>query len=438
MAKPIVTIVGRQNVGKSTLLNHLAGKRISIVEDLPGTTRDRIMFDVEWLGREFTIIDTGGIETLPRTVIAREVNDQIDAGIAEADLILFMVDARAGLLPDDTEIANRLRKSGRPVILAANKAETDRVEAEALEFHRLGLGEPMPISAYHGRGVAELLDKIRSLLPEQQTEPAGAGDMIKVAIVGKPNVGKSTLLNALAGEERVIVDDVPGTTRDAIDTRIEYEGRSILLIDTAGIKRRGKIEVGIEKYSVIRSVEAIERADVALLLLDASMAVAAQDMHVGGYIQEAYKGIIIIANKWDLTYSTDKAQYIKYIKDQFKFFPYAPVLFTSAKTGDGIEEVLPEVIKVYQERMKRLPTSMVNDIVRQAVALHELPPKGGKRLKILYATQAEINPPTFIFSVNNAKLVHFTYRRYLENKLRQAFSFSGTPIKLIFRTRAAQ
>ena len=437
MAKPIVTIVGRQNVGKSTLLNRLAGKRISIVEDLPGTTRDRIMFDTEWQGREFTVIDTGGMETAPATSIAREVNDQIDTGIAEADLILFMVDARAGLLPDDTEIANRLRKSGRPVLLAANKAETDRVEAEALEFHRLGLGEPMPVSAYHGRGVAELLDKLVSLLPEKQPEP-GTADMIKVAIVGKPNVGKSTLLNAMVGEERVIVDNVPGTTRDAIDTRIEHEGRSILLIDTAGIKRRGKIEVGIEKYSVIRSVEAIERSDVALLVIDASTAVSAQDMHVGGYIQESVKGIIIIANKWDLTYSTDKAQYIKYIKNQFKFFPYAPVLFTSAKTGEGIGEVLPEVLKVYQERMKRLPTSMVNNIIRQAVAAHELPPKGGKRLKLLYTTQAEVNPPTFVFSVNDAKLVHFTYRRYLENKLREAFSFSGTPIRLIFRTRAAQ
>ena len=437
MAKPIVTIVGRQNVGKSTLLNRLAGRRISIVEDLPGTTRDRLMFDVNWQGREFTVIDTGGMETAPTTSIGREVNDQINEGIAVADLIVFLVDARAGLLPDDIEIANILRKTGRPVLLTANKAENERVEAEALEFHRLGLGEPMPISAYHGRGVADLLDKIISLLPEEKPEDAGSREMIKVAIVGKPNVGKSTLLNALVGEERVIVDDVPGTTRDAIDTEIEYEDRRILLIDTAGIKRRGKIEVGVEKYSVIRSIEAIERADIALLVLDTGVPVAAQDTHVGGYIQQAAKGIIIVANKWDLTYSVNKAQYIKYIRSEFKFFPYAPVLFTSAKTGEGIEEVLPEVIKVYQERMKRLSTSMVNNVVRQAVASHEPPQKVGKRLKILYATQAEVNPPTFVFSVNEAKLVHFTYQRYLENRLRDAFGFSGTPIRMIFRTRAA-
>ncbi|MBN1366870.1 MAG: ribosome biogenesis GTPase Der [Dehalococcoidales bacterium] len=437
MAKPIVTIVGRQNVGKSTLLNRLAGRRISIVEDLPGTTRDRIMFDVDWQGREFTVIDTGGIETITKTSIARDVNDQIDEGIAAANLILFLVDARAGLLPDDIEIANRLRKTGRPVLVAANKAESNRVEAEALEFHRLGFGEPMAISAYHGRGVAELLEKIVSLLPEEKPEAADSREVIKVAIVGKPNVGKSTLLNVLIGEERVIVDDVPGTTRDAIDTQIDYEGRSLLLIDTAGIKRRGKIEAGVEKYSVIRSEEAIERADIALLVLDTSAPVAAQDTHVGGYIQQAVKGIIIVANKWDLTYSLDKAQYIKYIRGEFRFLPYAPVVFTSAKTGEGIKDVLPELIKVYQERMKRLSTSKVNDVIRQAVATHELPHKAGKRLKVLYATQADVNPPTFVFSVNEAKLVHFTYRRYLENKLRQAFGFSGTPIKLIFRSRAA-
>jgi GTP-binding protein len=295
----------------------------------------------------------------------------------------------------------------------------------------------MPISAYHGRGVAELLDKIISLLPTEKPEAAGSRGVIKVAIVGKPNVGKSTLLNAMVGEERVIVDEIPGTTRDAIDTELEFQAQRILLIDTAGIKRRGKIEVGVEKYSVIRSIEAIERADIALLVLDANAPIAAQDAHVGGFIQQAAKGIIIVANKWDLTYSLNKEQYIRYIRSEFRFFPYAPVLFTSAKTGEGIEEILPEVLKVYQERMKRLPTSKVNDVVRLAVASHELPQKAGKHLKVLYATQADVNPPTFVFSVNEAKLVHFTYRRYLENKLRQAFTFSGTPIRLIFRSRAS-
>jgi GTP-binding protein len=436
VAKPVVTIVGRQNVGKSTLLNRLAGKRISIVEDLPGTTRDRIMADVTWQGKEFTVIDTGGIETAPATSIAREVNEQITTAITVADMIVFLVDARTGLLPDDIEIANRLRKTSKPVLLAANKAESDRTEAEAMEFHRLGLGEPIPISAYHGRGVAELLDKITSLLPEIKAE-ATSPNATKVAIVGKPNVGKSTLLNALVGEERVIVDATPGTTRDAIDTLIEFNSQSILLIDTAGIKRRGKVAAGVEKYSVIRSIQAIERADIALLVLDASTPVTDQDMHVAGYVKQADKGIILVANKWDLTYSVNKAQYIKYIKSEFRFVPYAPVLFVSAKTGEGIGEVLPEALKIHQERMKRLPTSMVNNVVRQAVASHELPQKAGKRLKVLYATQAEINPPTFVFSVNDAGLVHFSYRRYLENKLRQAFDFSGTSIRLVFRTRAA-
>ncbi len=435
-AKPIVTIVGRQNVGKSTLLNRLAGKRISIVEDLPGTTRDRIMAEVTWQGKDFTVIDTGGVETLPTTQLAKEVNQQIDAAVAMADVVIFMVDARSGLIPDDVEVANRLRKTGKPILLVANKAESDRIESEALEFNKLGLSEPLAISGYHGRGVAELLDKLVTLLPETKEEAAKA-NVIKVAIVGKPNVGKSTLLNSLVGEERVIVDDSPGTTRDAIDTLIEFNGENILLIDTAGIKRRGKIEPGVEKYSVIRSVEAIERSDIALLVLDASTQLTAQDTHVAGFIQKAAKGIVILVNKWDLTYSINKTQYINNIKKWFQFVPYAPVLFISAKTGEGIGEVLPEVIEVNRERMKRLPTSKVNELIREATAIHELPQKAGKRLKVLYATQVEISPPTFVFSVNDAKLVHFSYRRYLENKLRQAFGFSGTPIRLSFRTRAS-
>lgn len=369
--------------------------------------------------------------------MAREVNEQITAAVAEADILIFLVDARAGLLPDDIEIGNRLRQANKPVILVANKAESEQNEAEAMEFHQLGLGEPLPISAYHGRSTGELLDKIVSLFPEVKPVPETQPDVIKVAIVGKPNVGKSTLLNALVGEERVIVDASPGTTRDAIDTLIDFQEQRILLIDTAGIKRRGKVEAGVEKYSVIRSIQAIERADITLLVMDASTPVAAQDMHVAGYVQQAVKGIILVANKWDLTYSVDKAQYIKGIKQQFRFMPYAPVLFTSAKTGEGIDRIMPEVINVYQERMKRLSTSVVNNIIQQAVASHELPQKAGRRLKVLYATQAEVNPPTFVFSVNDAKLVHFSYQRYLENQLRQSFSFAGTPIRLVFKTRGA-
>ncbi len=437
VAKPIVAIVGRQNVGKSTLLNRLAGRRISIVEDLPGTTRDRIRADVAWQGREFIVIDTGGIEIAPTTSIAREINEQITAAIAEADILLFLVDARNGLLPDDIEIGNRLRQTDKPVLLVANKVESNRNEAEALEFHQLGLGEPIPVSAYHGRGTGELLDKVVALLPESETMPDIPPGIIKVAIIGKPNVGKSTLLNKITGEERVIIDASPGTTRDAIDTMIDFQGQSLLIIDTAGIKRRGKVERGIEQYSVIRSIQAIERTDIALLVLDSSIPFTAQDLHVAGYVQQAVKGIILIANKWDLTYSVNKAQYIKYIKQQFRFMPYAPVIFTSAKTGEGVDKVIPEVIEVYQERMKRLSTSVVNNAVQQAIASHESPQKAGKRLKVLYATQAEVNPPTFVFSVNDARLVHFSYQRYLENRLRQSFGFSGTPLKLVFKTRGA-
>jgi len=437
VTKHIVAIIGRQNVGKSTLLNRLAGRRISIVEDLPGTTRDRIRADVNWQGKEFIAIDTGGIEVMPTTTISREVNEQIAAAIAEADILLFLVDARAGLLPDDIEIGNRLRQAKKPVLLVVNKSESELNEAEAMEFHRLGLGEPIPISAYHGRGTGELLDKIVALLPEVEPVTGLKTDIIKVAIVGKPNVGKSTLLNKMIGEERVIVDASPGTTRDAVDTMIDFRGQSLLLIDTAGIKRRGKVETGIEQYSVIRSMQAIERTDIALLVLDGSAPVTAQDLHVAGYIQQEMRGIILIVNKWDLTYLPEKAQYIRYIKRQFRFMPYAPVLFISAKTGEGVGEILPEIIRVYQERMKRLATSVVNNLVQQAVASHETPQKAGKRLKVLYATQAEVNPPTFVFSVNDARLVHFSYQRYLENRLRESFGFSGTPLKLVFKTRGA-
>ena len=437
MSKPIVAIIGRQNVGKSTLLNRLTGKRMAIVADLPGTTRDRIFASVSWQGVEFTIVDTGGLESNPESTVSQAVKEQIEVAIAETDVIIFLVDAREGVMPTDQEITDRLRQAGKPIILAANKADNARLESQAVEFYELGLGEPVAISAYHNRGTAELLDRIIALLPVPplaEVEP----EVIKVAIVGRPNVGKSTLLNALLGGQRAIVDEAPGTTRDAIDTLLDFNGQSVLLIDTAGIRRRGRVGLGIERYSVIRALRAIERADIAFIVLDATELVTAQDMHIAGYIQQASKGVVLIVNKWDLVVDSSTTEYNRHIRSQFKFMAYAPVLYISAKSGQGVDNILPQVRQIHQERLKRLSTAVVNNVVQQAVAAHNLPRSGGKQLKILYATQAEVNPPTFIFFVNDTKLIHFSYQRYLENKLRQSFGFIGTPFRLVFKTRGEQ
>jgi GTP-binding protein len=434
MTKPVVAIVGRQNVGKSTLLNRLAGKRIAIVDDVPGTTRDRIMADVSLAGGDFTVVDTGGLEPSPGSAMAQVVNQQVEVATREADAIIFLTDVRDGVTPVDLEIADRLRKAGKPVVLAANKADNDRSEGGVVEFYELGLGEPVAISAYHGRGISELSERVGALLPP--VAPADAGpEAIKVAIVGRPNVGKSTLLNALLGDERAIVDSAPGTTRDAIDTLVDFEGKSVLLIDTAGIKRRGRIGGGVGQYSVIRSLKAIERADIALLVLDAEQLVTAQDMHIAGYIQQAAKGIIIVVNKWDLVQGGDIASYDRYVKGQFRFMTYAPVLCVSAKLGRGVNKIMPQVVQISKERRRRLSTAQVNSVVQEAVASHGLPRKGNRQLKVLYATQAEVNPPTFVFFVNYPKLVHFSYQRYLENRLRRAFGFSGTPLRFVFKAR---
>jgi len=434
VSKPIVAIIGRQNVGKSTLLNRLAGRRIAIVEDLPGTTRDRILASVSWQGTELTLVDTGGLETKPSSTIAQGVKEQVEVAIAEADVIIFLVDVRDGVTPLDLEIADMLRKVGKPILLAANKADNAKLEATAVEFYELGLGEPLAISAHHGRGTAELLDKIITWLPV--TPPAEAEpEIMKVAIVGRPNVGKSMLLNALLGEERAIVDETPGTTRDAIDTPLDFQGQGVLLIDTAGIRRRGRLGVGVERYSVIRALRAIDRADIALLVIDATEPFTAQDTHIAGYISQMAKGIVLIVNKWDLVTDKNTGEWTKYIRSQLKFIPYAPVIYTSAKFGQGIDRIMPQVCQVYQERLKRLPTAAVNGVVQEAVAAHNIPQSGSKRLKILYATQAEVNPPTFVFFVNDTRLIHFSYQRYLENKLRQSFGFVGTPLRLIFKTR---
>lgn len=433
--RPIVAIVGRQNVGKSTLLNRIAGKRIAITEDLPGTTRDRIMVPVSWRGAEFNMVDTGGLEPEPQSTVAKGVNEQIEAAILEADIIIFLVDVRDGVTPFDLDIAGMLRRAGKPVVLVSNKADNTRLETEAVEFYELGLGEPQVISAHHGRGVAELLDRIVTMLPSSapvETVP----EIMKVAIVGRPNVGKSMLLNALLGEERAIVDNVAGTTRDSVDTVFDFKGQNVLLIDTAGIRRRGRLGVGVEKYSVIRALRAVDRADVALLVVDGTEPFTAQDMHIAGYVQQAVKGIVLVVNKWDLVEYKDKTEWTKYIRRQLRFMTYAPVLYTSAKLGEGIDTIMPQVSQVYQERLKRLPTTVVNSVVQQAVAAHGTPRSGARRLKILYATQAEVNPPTFVFFVNEPKLMHFSYQRYLENKLRQAFGFIGTPLRLVFKARS--
>jgi GTP-binding protein len=437
MTKPIVAIVGRQNVGKSTLLNRLAGKRIAIVADMPGTTRDRVFADISWQDTSFTLVDTGGLEPQPSSTIALGVKEQVEVAIAEADVIIFLVDSEAGIVPADLEVADMLRRSSKPIILSANKSDNPKRESEAVEFYEMGLGEPLAISAYHGRGTAELLDRVVPLLPAPREPEAGA-EMMKLAIVGRPNVGKSTLLNSLLGEERAIVDEIPGTTHDATNTLLDFGGQSVIVIDTAGIRRRGRWGRGVERYSVIRALKAIDEADVTLLVLDATELLTSQDEHIAGYIQQAAKGVILVVNKWDLAVNQDMAETNRYISKKLKFMSYAPVVYTSAKFGQGVDKVMPEAFEVYQERQKRIPTTEVNNVVQRAVAAHNLPRKGKKQLKILYATQAEVNPPTFVFFVNDSRLIHFSYRHYLENQLRQSFGFAGTPLRFVFKTRGEQ
>ena len=436
MSKPIVAIVGRPNVGKSTLFNRLAGERIAIVEDLPGTTRDRVYADMSWGERELTIIDTGGFEPRPDSDLRQKVKHQAEVAIEEADVIIFMVDVLDGVTIPDQEIAETLRRSRKPIILAVNKADNDQRRQQAFQFHELGIGEPMAISAHHGIGVSDLMDEVCTRLPPP--EPAAEEpEMLKIAIVGRPNVGKSMLLNTILGQERAIVSEIPGTTRDATDTVFNYGGESMLFIDTAGIRRRGKIEVGIERYSVMRSLNAISRSDVALLVIESAEIMNEQDMHIAGYIHEALKGIVVVVNKWDLAreLEVDKDQCASEIKQKVKFFPDAPIVFASAQFGKGIGQVLSAAKRVYQERQKRLPTPLLNEEVNRAIAAHPPPSLRGKQLKLSYVTQPGVNPPTFVFFVNDPRLIHFSYQRYLENSLRKAFGFKGTPLKLIFRRK---
>ena len=434
MGKPIVAIVGRQNVGKSTLMNRIAGRRLAIVEDYAGTTRDRVITEVTWNGVTFDVVDTGGLEIRADGSLAQAVKGQAETAIADADAIVFVADVHDGVVPIDLEIADILRRTDKPVILVANKADRNQHVAAAVDFWEFSLGEPIPVSGHHGRGAAEMLDAVAAALPAAPETPVVTDTSgLKIAIVGRPNVGKSMLVNRLLGIDRSIVSEIPGTTRDAIDTNLKYRGQDLLLIDTAGIRRRGK-QKGIERYSVMRSMRAIERCDVAVLVLDATDPTTAQDLHVAGLIQQALKGVIIVVNKWDLVANSTAAEYTMYIMNEIKFMPYAALLYTSALSGKGVKKILPEALRVHQQRQIRLPTAAVNNVVQAAVGAHTLI-RRGKRLNVLYTTQAETDPPTFVFFVNDARLVHFSYQRFLENKLREAFGFVGTPLRLVFKSR---
>jgi GTP-binding protein len=423
------------------LFNRLVGERKAIVEDEPGTTRDRVYGTAHWAGIDFALVDTGGLQgddeiaAASAAEIARHTREQARIAINEADVILFMVDTKHGLSAADHDVADILRRADKPMILVANKADNASRREAALEFYELGLGEPVAISSYHGSGTGDLLDRVVEALPESEDEHDIEGSAI--ALVGRPNVGKSRLLNALLGQERAIVSDVPGTTRDSLDTELEWAGQPLTLIDTAGIRRRGRIEHGIEQFSVLRSMRAIERADVVLLLIDANEGFTAQDLHIAGYIEEQKKGIVVVVNKWDLIEKDAKTMgdYRDKAKIELDFMPYAPLVFISAKFGLRVQTVLETALLCVEERQKRIPTTALNKLVRDAVSAHPPPSKPGKWLKFYYATQADIEPPTFVFFCNDPTQLHFTYRRYLENQLREAFGFTGTPIRLSFRGR---
>lgn len=441
VTRPIVAVVGRPNVGKSTLFNRLVGERRAIVEDQPGTTRDRVYGTADWGGSEFTLVDTGGLQD-DREIgsgsladIARHTREQARSAIDEADVIVFIVDAKQGLSSGDHEVADLLRRADKPTILAANKADNAERRDGVVDFFELGLGEPIAISAYHGSGTGDLLDRLVEALPEAEEEPEIDGPAI--AIVGRPNVGKSRLLNALLGQERAIVSDVPGTTRDSLDTELIWSGRPLTLIDTAGVRRRGRVEQGIERFSVLRSMRAIERSDVVLLLIDAMEAFTAQDLHIAGYVEEQKKGLVVVVNKWDLVDKTPTSmeEYRAKAREQLDFMPYAPLVFISAKFGQRVQNVLESALSVVAERQRRVTTAALNKVLREAVADHPPASKPGKWLKFYYATQADVSPPTFVFFCNDPIQVHFSYRRYLENRLREEFGFNGTPLRLSFRGR---
>lgn len=456
MSKPIVALVGRPNVGKSTLFNRLVEERLAVVDDIPGTTRDRLMAEAEWAGIIFDVIDTGGIDPTKMGAGPRgeplstgsvdfidEIRAQAEIAINEADAVLFITDAESGVTPADREVAEILRNHQRkrdgklypPVLLVVNKADNEGRRLQAFQFYELGIGDPYPISALHGTGTGDMLDALVANIYE--IGESIEDDSIKIAILGKPNVGKSSLLNRLVGEERAIVSPIPGTTRDAIDTRLLYDGIPLTLIDTAGIRRRGRIEPGVEKYSVLRSLRAIERADVGLLVVEATTGLTSQDSHIAGFILDAWKSVVVLVNKWDAipkdTYTMD--DFTRHVRQELNFMDFVPVLFISAKTGKRVNLVIPMALRVQEERMVHISTSQLNRILRKAQEIHPAPSRAGRHLKIYYGTQVRHDPPTFLLYVNDPKLAHFTYIRFLENRIREAYSYLGTPIRIVMRTR---
>ena len=436
MAKPIVAIVGRPNVGKSTLFNRIAEKRVSIVDDTPGVTRDRIYADAEWTGHEFALVDTGGIDFNETDELLPAMRNQAKLAMEEADVILFVVDGKVGITDVDQIIVSMLRTTKKPVVLAVNKVDNLKGVTDSYEFYGLGLGEPFAVSAVNALNLGDLLDAIVEALPEEvpvEDEP----DTIRVAVVGRPNVGKSSLVNALLGQERVVVSNIPGTTRDAVDTYFKQDGVTFIFVDTAGMRRRGRIDAALERYSVIRSLRAIDRADVVLMLIDAVDGVTEQDKKIAGYVHESGRASVLVVNKWDLLPKDGKTslRYTETLRQELGFMQYAPVVFLSALTKQRVTRI-PEVVKfVAEQHAMRVSTSLLNQVVRDAVGINPPPSDRGRKLKIFYATKASVRPPTIVIFVNDQELMHFSYLRFLENKLREAFGFEGTPLKMVVRPR---
>jgi len=437
MSKPVVAIVGRPNVGKSTLFNALAGERISIVEDTPGVTRDRIYADVNWLDRDFTLIDTGGIEPESKDIILSQMREQAQIAIDTADVIIFITDVRQGLVDADSKVADMLRRSRKQVVLVVNKVDSfEKLMPDVYEFYNLGIGDPVPISAASRLGIGDMLDKVLEYFPESGGEEE-EDERPRIAIVGKPNVGKSSIVNKLLGEQRVIVSDIAGTTRDAIDTEIVHDDKAYVFIDTAGLRRKNKIKEELERYSIIRAVTAVERADVVLVVIDAVEGVTEQDAKIAGIAHERGKGIIVVVNKWDAIEKNDKTmrEYENEVRRVLSFMPYAEIMYVSAETGQRLKKLYEMIDMVIQNQTLRVATGVLNEILMEAVAMQQPPSDKGKRLKIYYMTQVSVKPPTFVIFVNDKELMHFSYQRYLENKIREAFGFRGTSLKFFVRER---
>ncbi|ENG9336507.1 ribosome biogenesis GTPase Der [Listeria monocytogenes] len=435
MAKPVVAIVGRPNVGKSTIFNRIVGERVSIVEDVPGVTRDRIYNSAEWLGKEFNIIDTGGID-LSDEPFLEQIRAQAEIAIDEADVIIFITNGREGVTDADEQVAKILYQSNKPIVLAINKVDNPEMRDQIYDFYSLGFGEPYPISGSHGLGLGDMLDAVRAHFPKEEEEEY-PDDTVKFSLIGRPNVGKSSILNALLGEDRVIVSDIAGTTRDAIDTTYTFDGQDYVMIDTAGMRKRGKVYESTEKYSVLRAMRAIERSDVVLVVINAEEGIREQDKRIAGYAHDAGRAIIIVVNKWDAINKDEKTinVWTEDIREQFQFLSYAPIVFVSAKTKQRLNNLFPLINQVSDNHSLRVQSSMLNDVISDAVAMNPSPMDKGKRLKIFYTTQVAVKPPTFVVFVNDPELMHFSYERFLENRIREAFPFEGTPIRVIARKR---